>query len=106
MAEFKCVTETINDIQRTLNELQTALTDTLILARNIQAAINDPDNWQGEAQLVGAAFLDLVIQYHEKLSSGESGGPINEAIATLEEYLDNDNNFYTQWPEHQRLSEI
>lgn len=106
MDEFRCVTQTIKDIQDTLDELQAALTDTLLLAKNVQAAITNPENWQGEAQLVGAAFLDLVIQYHEKLSSGKKGGPVDEAIETLKEYLTNDNDFYSQWSEYKNLSDI
>lgn len=106
MDDFRCVTETISDIQDTLIEIHGTLSDLLTQARSVQAILTNPENWQGDAQLVGTAFLDLVVQYHEKLDSGEGGGPVSEAIASLNEYLEHDENFYKQWTDYQRLSEV
>ena len=106
MADFRCVTSTISTIKDTLEEVQNILTDTLTQVRNVQGILQAPENWQGEAQLVGAAFMDLVMQYHEKLESGEGGGPVSEAIDSLQEYLDNDSVFYDEWEDYRELSNI
>lgn len=107
MDEFRCVTDTIFNIKQSLTEIHEILFGALTLAQTVEKRVNDPNNWQGEAQLVGAAFLRLVVMYHGLLSTEEGYfDPILEAIETLEEYLSHDGDFYTNWEEHQRLSDI
>lgn len=106
MADFRCVTETIYNIRKELVDVHLAMLDALTLAKGVQESLDNPDNWQGEAQLVGTAFLRLVIAYHEKLSTDSGDDPILEATETLQEYLDNDEEFYKTWVEHQMLSDV
>lgn len=107
MENFRCVTETIHDIREELVEIHLAMLDALAQAETAQRTLDNPNNWQGEAQLVGAAFLSLVVAYHRKLSTPDGDtDPILEATETLQEYLDHDSVFYEQWKEHQALSDI
>lgn len=107
MADFRCVTDTISEIKESLNEVHNALAETLQQAKHIQATLADPNVWQGESQLVGSAFLDLVVLYHGLLSTEDGySGPILEAMDTLQEYLDHDGAFYEEWKEYQELSDV
>lgn len=105
MSEFKCVTGTISTIKEALVEVQGILENTYSQALNVQAALTDSNNWNGSAQLVGAAFLDLVVQYHALLSA-EGEGPVAQAIESLQKYLDNDAVFYEEWIEYQDIMNI
>lgn len=67
MADFKGTADTISTIKEALDTIQTTLEDTFTRAETVQGILNDEAIWAGEAQLVGAAFLDLVVQYHGKL---------------------------------------
>ncbi|MCM1040672.1 MAG: hypothetical protein NC314_04340 [Roseburia sp.] len=105
MADFKGTADTISTIKETLDMIQTTLEDTLTRAETIQSTLNDETIWAGEAQLVGAAFLDLVVQYHEKLAPAEDG-PVSQASKSLQEYLDTDDVFYENWQDHVDLEGI
>jgi len=105
MDEFKGVEDTICDIKGTLDVIQTTLEDTLTRAQTVMGILNDKTVWAGEAQLVGAAFLDLVVQYHEKLAH-EEGGPVIRAAESLQEYLDSAEAFYENWQHHVELMGI
>lgn len=104
MADFKCVTDSISTMKTTLDEIQTTLEDTYATARAVQANLSDMSNWMGASQLVGAAFLDLVVQYHAKFAQEE--GPIVQASTTFQNYLDKDDIFYDIWDEYQELEKI
>lgn len=105
MADFKCVTDTINTLKTTLDEIQTIMEDTYGKARTVQAHLNDTKNWAGEAQLVGAAFLDIVVQYHGMFVP-EEDGPLVQASQALQDYLDRDAVFYENWSDYQDLEDI
>lgn len=105
MADFKCVTDTISSIKTTLDEIQTILEDTYAKASNVQVQLTDTKNWAGEAQLVGVAFLDIVVQYHQMFAPGEDG-PVAQASQALQNYLDRDAVFYENWDEYQDLEDI
>lgn len=101
MADFKCVTDTISEIKDVLDKVQEILEDTYNQALDVQGALTNQENWSGEAQLVGAAFLDLVVQYHGKLSPEMA--PINCARRALYQYLLRDESFYEEWSEYQDI---
>lgn len=105
MADFKGSADTISTIKETLDTIRTTLEDTLTKAEAVQTTLNDETIWAGEAQLVGAAFLDLVVQYHEKLAPTEDG-PVSRASESLQEYLDTDDTFYENWQDHVDLEGI
>lgn len=105
MADFKCVTDTISTLKTTLDEIQTLLEETYTKAESVQGNLNDAANWKGESQLVGAAFLDLVVQYHAKLAPTEDG-PVVQASKSLQDYLDVDETFYENWEDYQELESI
>ncbi len=105
MADFKGNANTISEIKATLDSIQTTLEDTLTRAEAVESTLYDDTIWAGDAQLVGAAFLDLVVQYHEKLAL-EEGGPVKQASESLQEYLDTDEVFYENWQEHVDLEKI
>ena len=105
MSDFKGSADTISSIKETLDLIQTTLEDTLTQAETVETTLNDEMIWAGEAQLVGAAFLDLVVQYHEKLAPAEDG-PVSQASKHLQQYLDTDEVFYENWQDHVNLEEI
>lgn len=105
MSDFKGTAETISAIKETLDIIQTTLEDTLTRAQTVERALNDETIWAGEAQLVGAAFLDLVVQYHEKLAPAKEG-PVSQASKSLQKYLDADDVFYDNWQDHKDLEGI
>lgn len=105
MADFKCVTDTISNLKMTMDEVQTILEDTYGKAREVQRELTNANNWSGEAQLVGAAFLDIVLQYHQMFAT-EEGGPVAQASKALQNYLDRDEVFYENWDDYQDLSSI
>lgn len=105
MADFKGKADTISAIKETLDIIQTTLEDTLTRAKAVEQTLNDETIWAGEAQLVGAAFLDLVTQYHEKLSPAEEG-PVSQASKSLQAYLDADDIFYENWQDYVDLMGI
>lgn len=105
MSDFIGTADTISAIKETLDIIQTTLVDTLTRAEAVERALNDETIWAGEAQLVGAAFLDLVVQYHEKLAPAEEG-PVSQASKSLQEYLDADDVFYENWQDHVDLEGI
>lgn len=105
MSEFKCVTSTISTIKEVLDEVQRILENTYSQALNVQTALTDSNNWNGSAQLVGAAFLDLVVQYHALLA-GDGEGPVAQASKALQKYLDCDAVFYDEWIEYQDIMNI
>lgn len=107
MADFRCVTDTIVNIKKSLTEIHETLLDAFTQAQTVEESVNNPNNWQGEAQLVGAAFLHLVVTYHGLLSTVDGNfDPILEAIETLEEYLEHDGEFYANWEEYQEVAGI
>ncbi len=105
MSEFKGTADAISAIKKTLDIIQTTLEDTLTRAEEVQRSLNDETVWAGEAQLVGAAFLDLVVQYHGKLAPAEEG-PVSQASKSLQEYLDADDIFYENWQDYVDLMGI
>ncbi len=105
MQDFKCVTGDIKEIKKVLDEIQTLLDETYKNAALVQAALENPDNWSGEAQLVGVAFMDIVTQYHHMLS-GDGEGPVKEASDGLQNYLDSDDVFYDEWNEYQEVKSM
>lgn len=105
MDEFKGTEDSISAIKETLNIIQTTLEDTFTRAGTVEKTLNDETIWAGEAQLVGAAFLDLVVQYHEKLAQAEEG-PVIQAGKSLQEYLDTAEVFYENWQDHVDLMGI
>lgn len=106
MENFRCVTDDLLPIIDCLREIQRELEQNWIKASNVLEQIGNEDVWKGEAALVGAAFLDLVVKYHSLLVSGENGGPIIQAYTGLEEYLCNDNSFYSEWKQFQVIKEM
>lgn len=100
MDNFKCVTDTISSIKASLDEIQAILGDTHTSASNILTDLSDNRKWAGEAQLVGTAFMDLVVQYHGILA-GDGSGPVQQASEGLKNYLDKDSSFYEEWQEYQ-----
>lgn len=104
MADFKCVTDTISNLKMTLDEVQTIIEDTYGKAREVQGELTNVNNWSGEAQLVGAAFLDIVLQYHQMFALED--GPVPQASKALQNYLDRDEVFYENWDDYQDLSSI
>lgn len=105
MQDFKCVTSDIKEIKKVLDEIQTLLDESYKEALSVQADLESPDNWMGEAQLVGAAFMDLVTQYH-KLLAGDGAGPVKEASDGMQNYLDKDEVFYDEWSEYQEIKSM
>lgn len=105
MSDFRGAADTISTIKRSLDIIQITLEDTLKRAEAIERALNDETIWAGEAQLVGAAFLDLVVQYHEKLATGKEG-PVSQASESLQKYLEADDVFYESWEDHVDLEGI
>lgn len=105
MVDFKGSADTISSIKATLDSIQSTLEGTLARAKEVEQQLLDENIWAGDAQLVGTAFLDLVVQYHEKLAP-EKEGPISLASKALQEYLDNDAAFYENWQEHVELMGI
>lgn len=105
MSEFKGTASAISEIKENLDSIQATLEETLTRAEAVKEKINDDTVWAGEAQLVGAAFLDLVVQYHGQLAPAD-GGPVSQASESLQEYLNADNDFYNTWQEHVELMGI
>ena len=105
MTDFKGNADKISEIKETLDSIQTTLEETFRRALTVKRTLNDETIWAGDAQLVGAAFLDLVSQYHEKLA-WEQGGPVKQASESLQEYLDTDEVFYESWQDHVDLEGI
>lgn len=105
MQDFKCITSDIYMIKRELDEIQEILDETCKNAFQVQANLSAPENWAGESQLVGAAFMDIVTQYH-KLLSGDGAGPVKEASDGLQNYLNKDEVFYDEWSEYQEIKSM
>lgn len=105
MQDFKCVTPDISTIIGKIDEMQGKLQDAENLAKEVMNGINDPNNWYGEAQQVGAVFLDLTLQYHCMISDAENG-PLVMAKKAFEDYLNRDAVFYDEWSEYQKLLQI
>lgn len=100
MQDFKCVIEDIKSIKVNLEQIQAVLDTTLEKATAILEEIESGNDWDGEAQLVGSAFMDLVVKYHEKLAAHE-GGPVRQAAEHFGKYIDKDESFYTDWSAYQ-----
>ncbi|MDO4304190.1 MAG: hypothetical protein Q4D94_09765 [Bacillota bacterium] len=105
MQDFKCVTNDIYNIKKELDEIQVLLDETYKNAIQVQANLSEPAVWAGESQLVGAAFMDLVTQYH-KLLAGDGAGPVKEASDGMQNYLDKDEVFYDEWSEYQEIKSM
>lgn len=105
MQDFKCITNNMSTIRTTFQSFQTTLDETLTQAKEIQAILTDSNNWAGEAQLVGTAFFDLVVQYHEQLAGSEDG-PAYQAEQAILSYLQNNSHFYLDWAEYDMLKQI
>ena len=105
MADFKGVEETISSIKETLDTIQTTLDDTYTRALAVQQTLEDNNIWAGRSQLVGVAFLDLVVQYHAKLAP-EENGPVSLASDGLQEYMDSTEVFYTEWNAYTKMMDI
>lgn len=105
MVDFKGSADAISAMKETLDSIQLTLESTLARAKEVEQQLLDENIWAGDAQLVGTAFLDLVVQYHEKLAP-EKEGPVSLASKSLQKYLDADAVFYENWQEHVELMEI
>lgn len=103
MQDFKCVTDDLLPIIDCLKGIQRELDENWAKASRVLDQIKNEGAWKGEAALVGAAFLDLVVKYHLLLAAGENGGPIVQAYTGLEEYISNDNAFYSEWNQFQTI---
>ncbi len=100
MQDFKCVIEDMESIQKDLDTIQSTLESTLEEAAAIYSEVESGDDWAGEAQLVGTAFMDLVVQFHRKLAEHE-GGAVNQASEAFQNYIKNDEIFFTDWTAYQ-----
>lgn len=105
MADFKGTEETISTIKETLDTIQAALDDAYTRALAVQQTLEDNNIWAGQSQLVGVAFLDLVVQYHAKLAP-EENGPVSLASEGLQAYLDSAEVFYTEWGAYTKMMDI
>ena len=103
MYDFKCITEDISTIKECMDQIQESLDNTLNRGRILLTEIESGSSWAGEAQLVGTAFMKLVVQYHQKLA-GNEGGPVCQASEAFQKYLDNDEIFYDEWKEYTDVS--
>lgn len=105
MSDFKGTEEAISTIKETLDTIQIKLEDTYTRILAVQQTLEDNKIWAGESQLVGIAFLDLVVQYHGQLAP-EKDGPVSMASEALQAYLDDAESFYTGWSKHMDLMGI
>ena len=101
MQDFKAERTKIEEVKMQLEQIQNTLDETYEKAVKLQDLM-DAGGWRGEAFEVGMAFLDLTIQYHEKLSGGGEG-PTKQAYDDLEKYLKADSEFYGNWERYQEL---
>ncbi len=110
MQDFRCVTDTISAIKIQLDEVQSIIESALIEARSIKSELEKDSVWTGQAQLVGLAFLDIVVQYHNQLTFGneESGGTgaVEQASVAFENYLKNNADFYDGWDQFNQVTKI
>lgn len=102
MQDFMCITDTINSMKTTLDEIQTILDNTYSSVFMLETVMFDENNWSGESQLVGAAFMSLVTQYHALLA-GAGEGPVKQASDGLQNYMNKDAVFYDEWEEYQEV---
>lgn len=107
MIDFRGVSSSINGIKEQLDSIQKTLMNTYESVVEIKEMLSDENNWVGESQLVGTAFFDLVIQYHEMLVGQQDGnGPIQQASDAFEEYKNNNIEFYGNWNEYQEIKKM
>lgn len=110
MQDFRCVTDTISTIKTQLDEIQSALESTLTEAGSIKGELEKESVWTGQAQLVGIAFLDIVVQYHNQLTFGnkDSGGTgaVEQASVAFENYMKNNADFYDGWDQFNQVTKI
>lgn len=106
MEDFKCVTGAIIPIIENLRVIQKELDNSLIKAIGVLEEIKTEEAWKGEAELVGKAFLDLVVQYHSQIAGDKEDGPVTQAYKGLEEYVSNDGFFYSEWSQYQTIKEM
>lgn len=110
MQDFRCVTDTISSIKPQLDVIQSALESTLTEAQSIMGELEKESVWTGQAQLVGLAFLDIVVQYHNQLTfgsgNGDGTGAVEQASVALENYLKNNTDFYDGWEQFNQVAGI
>lgn len=106
MQDFKCETDSIYPIMRKLLTIQGDLEENLSKAETVLHAIKCDKAWVGESALVGAAFLDLVVKYHSRLTGIEGDSPIMQAYEGMDEYIQANNSFYDEWAEYQAIKGI
>lgn len=105
MQDFKVVRDDISEIKLALEEIQATLDETYGKAIELQASVENPENWSGESHKVGVAFLDLTTKYHAMLAGGEKR-PVEQAYEGLGTFLDTDSEFYDNWETYQELLKI
>ncbi len=106
MEDFKCVTDTLFPIMRELRAIQNELDSSLAEAKNVLEETRDNELWNGEAALVGRAFLDLVVKYHSQLAGETGESPVEQAYTGLDEYVQANSLFYDEWSEYQMIKGI
>lgn len=98
MDNFKCVTQSFSEIETSLENIKTALSDANTKASALYISIESTTGWQGEAKDVALAFMDLTLQYNDALI-----GPLEQAVEAFKKYLDADKIFYDEWTEYQDM---
>lgn len=105
MEDFRCIRSKFETVKSSLTEIHDLLTDTCKKAEELQQAMGDTGNWDGEAHQAAMAFLDLIVKYHGLLADGGED-PVNQACKAMEKYLAADDTFYDEWEDYQELLKV
>lgn len=101
MEDFKCVTGSVGEIKRSLEEINEILENVRRRMFGLSCMMGMEENWAGESQKAALAFLSLTREYQDALSV-----PIVDAAAALQKYLEADSTFYEGWTEYQDIKSI
>lgn len=99
---FMCSEEKMKTMQTDLEEIQTIISEVHSLGQELLKQIESREDWEGQANKTGAAFLSLAVEFNRQLGSAE-GGPVQEAYEGIKEYFDHEDLFYEEWEEFQEV---
>lgn len=106
MQNYYCDEEMILQIKNDLSMVKEQLMTQHQIAESLQYKIESGDEWEGEANKIMAAYMDLVVQYHAKLAGVDKADPLQESVDALDAFLQVSEDFYDSWTLFQEMENI
>lgn len=90
---FVCDENSLSGLISQYQKMCVDLEDAYNLSKALKSKIESSESWEGKSKEEFLCFLDIVLQYHGKISNGSGSTPIRQADKALKDLLKNSSAF-------------